>query len=107
MKLIFVNRYFHPDHSATSQMLSGVAFALAAAGQDVHIVTSRQRYDAPDVALPGSETIDGVGVTRVWTSRFGRSNLIGRSFDYVTFYSDRGARALAPSAPRRHRRRQD
>ncbi len=86
MKLIFINRYFHPDHSATSQMLSGVAFALAANGHDVRIITSRQRYDAPDVTLPPSETIDGVAITRVWTSRFGRSNLIGRTFDYLTFY---------------------
>ncbi|HEY1246144.1 MAG TPA: hypothetical protein VGF29_15065, partial [Hyphomicrobiaceae bacterium] len=29
VKLIFVNRFFHPDHSATSQMLSDLAFALA------------------------------------------------------------------------------
>ena len=27
--VIFINRYFHPDHSATSQMLSDLAFALA------------------------------------------------------------------------------
>ena len=86
VKLIFVNRYFHPDHSATSQMLSGVAFELAAAAYDVHVVTSRQRYDAPGEALAGRETVDAVAITRVWTSRFGRSNLIGRAFDYLTFY---------------------
>ena len=27
--IIFVNKYFHPDLSATSQMLSDLAFALA------------------------------------------------------------------------------
>lgn len=86
MKLIFVNRYFHPDHAATGQMLSGIAFALAASGHDVHVITSRQRYDAPDIALPAGETIDGVVVTRLWTSRFGRANLTGRSLDYLTFY---------------------
>ena len=86
MKLIFINRYFHPDHSATSQMLSGVAFGLAAMGHDVAILTSRQRYDAPEVVLPSHEIVDGVAITRVWTSRFGRTNLIGRAVDYVTFY---------------------
>ncbi len=86
MKLIFVNRYFHPDHSATSQMLSGVAFALASKGHAVHVVASRQRYDTPDIPLPPGETIDGVRITRVWTSRFGRNHLVGRACDYLTFY---------------------
>ena len=26
MRVIFLNRYFYPDHSATSQMLSDLAF---------------------------------------------------------------------------------
>ena len=86
MKLVFINRYFHPDHSATSQMLSGIAFGLAAGGCDVRVITSRQHYDAPDEHLPPHETIGGVGITRVWTSRFGRSNLAGRAIDYLTFY---------------------
>lgn len=86
MKLIFVNRFFHPDHSATSQMLSGVAFGLAARGRHVLVITSRQRYEGPQDSLPASETIEGVDVHRIWTTRFGRSNLIGRAFDYLTFY---------------------
>jgi hypothetical protein len=42
--VIFLNRYFHPDHSATSQMLSDLAFALAARGLRISVITSRQRY---------------------------------------------------------------
>ena len=90
MPLIFLNRYFHPDHSATSQMLSDLAFALAAEGRSVHVLTSRLRYDDPAAVLPASETIDGVTVTRLWTSRFGRSNLLGRAVDYATFYLSAG-----------------
>ena len=30
VKLVFINRFFYPDHSATSQLLSDLAFALAA-----------------------------------------------------------------------------
>lgn len=86
-KLIFVNRYFHPDHSATSQMLSDLAFGLAEGGQfNIHIVTSRQRYDNPTADLPELEIINGVTVHRVWTSRYGRSNLWGRAMDYASFY---------------------
>jgi len=27
MRLVFVNRFFHPDHSATSQILGDLCFA--------------------------------------------------------------------------------
>ena len=86
MKLIFVNRYFHPDLSATSQMLSDLAFHLAARGREVHVVTSRQRYDDAAARLAAIETRDGVRIHRVWTSRFGRGWLPGRALDYFSFY---------------------
>ncbi|HLF97408.1 MAG TPA: glycosyltransferase family 4 protein [Methylococcaceae bacterium] len=86
-KLIFVNRYFYPDHSATSQMLSDLAFGLAKKGDcEIHVVTSRQRYDNPMAGLSPRETVDGVEIHRTWTSTFGRNNLIGRAFDYLGFY---------------------
>ena len=86
-KLVFVNRYFYPDHSATSQMLTDLAFGLSKAGHhDVHIVTSRQRYDDPLANLPAKETVDQIRIHRVWTSTFGRQNLLGRAMDYLSFY---------------------
>jgi glycosyltransferase involved in cell wall biosynthesis len=90
--LVFLNRFFHPDHSATSQMLSDLAFTLAEGGSKVLVITSRQRYDAPGDALPAREAVGGVSVYRVWTSRFGRTNLIGRVIDYATFYLSAGWR---------------
>jgi hypothetical protein len=86
VKLIFLNRFFHPDRSATSRMLSDLAFALAERGRAVCVITSRQRYDAPADTLPPTETVHGVSVYGVWTSRFGRANLLGRAIDYATFY---------------------
>lgn len=86
VKIVFINRFFHPDHSATSQMLADLAFALAAAGREVHVVTSRLRYDDPAAVLPSRETLDGVAIARIWTTRFGRSNLLGRAVDYLSFY---------------------
>ena len=86
MKLIFLNRYFHPDISATSQMLTSLAFHLASRGSEVHVITSRQRYDDPQADLPASESGSGVHIHRVWTSRFGRQVLAGRAIDYASFY---------------------
>lgn len=86
MKWIFLNRYFHPDISATSQMLSDLAFHLASQGADVHVIASRQRYDDAAAGLPAIETVRGVHVHRVRTSRFGRAWLPGRALDYLSFY---------------------
>jgi colanic acid biosynthesis glycosyl transferase WcaI len=85
-RLIFVNRYFHPDHSATSQMVSDLAFAEAARGRDVVVVTSGQIYDDPAASLPASETVRGVAIHRVRTSRRGRRGIAGRVVDYLSFY---------------------
>ena len=92
MRVIFLNRYFYPDHSATSQMLSDLAFFLAGAGHEVCVVTSCQRYDDAAAGLPLRERIDGVEVHRVRTTRFGRDNLVGRAADYATFYLAAGWR---------------
>ena len=86
MTLIFLNRFFYPDHSATSQLLSDLAFGLADRGASVTVITSRSSYEFQDQRLPPRETINGVRVDRVWTSNFGRSRLALRSIDYLTFY---------------------
>src|SRR5215467_1773262 len=86
MKVVFVNRFFYPDHSATSQLLTDLTFHLVKTGTAVHVITGRQVYDDPDFTLPSNELIQGVRVIRVWTTRFGRQNLLGRTLDYLTFY---------------------
>lgn len=85
-RIIFVNRYYRPDHSATAQLLTDLAERLAADGSAVTVVTSRQCYDAPERRLPARELLAGVEVRRVWTSRFGRAKLTGRAMDYLSFY---------------------
>lgn len=86
MTVIFANRYFFPDQSATSRMVSSLAFALAREGTDVAILTSRQLHDGGKADLPAQESIDGVRVVRLGTSRFGRLKLLGRMIDYLTFH---------------------
>jgi glycosyltransferase involved in cell wall biosynthesis len=88
MKLVFFNRFFLPDPSATSQMLSDLALHLAAAGEEVHVVTSR---------VPGGEAreemIGGVCVHRVADAVAGPHGLARRALAYFDYY--RGARAAA------------
>jgi colanic acid biosynthesis glycosyl transferase WcaI len=86
MRIVLVNRYFHPDQSATSRMVSGLAFALAKRGYSVAVLTSRQYHNRTDMALPARETIQGVEVSRLATSAFGRASLPGRAADYLSFH---------------------
>jgi glycosyltransferase involved in cell wall biosynthesis len=86
MKLIFINRFFYPDHSATSQILSDLAFFLSTRGHPVQVITSRLGYGEQNETLPKSESIKGVDVRRVWSTGFGSQSMFGKMLDYMTFY---------------------
>lgn len=85
-RIIWVNRFFYPDESATSLMLTDLVRTLAvqASGPDHHLVTSNGRYaggdGAPVAALPG------VAVHRI--PAFGRNNasLALRLVNFALFY---------------------
>lgn len=86
MACIFINRFFYPDISATSQILSDVAFDVAKTGQAVHVITSRFTYNDPQQCLPPEETVENVVIHRVASARFGRRSLIGRAISGLSFY---------------------
>jgi len=85
MKIVFFNRFFHPDTSATSQILSDLAFHLAERGHEVHAVASRVTGAASDL-----ETTRGVVIHRVATASAEPHSLAARGLAYLDFY--RGAR---------------
>src|SRR5262249_58903539 len=85
-RFIFLNRFFYPDHAATSELLSDLAFELARRGLRIKVITSRLGYDNTANPLPSHETVSGVEVFRMWTSRQGRPRLHGRILDYLSFY---------------------
>lgn len=99
-RICFVNRYFYPDVAATSQLLADLAFDVAEGGHNVKVITSRQRYEDSTARLPPREFVRGLEIIRVWTPRFGRARLLGRTLDYVGFYVAAGAALLMNT--RRH-----
>lgn len=84
-RIIFVNRFYAPDLSATSQILTDIAEHLASEKRRVTVLSTRLSYDG-QVAYEKRETINDVEVHRLWTSSFGRGNWLGRACDYLTFY---------------------
>jgi glycosyltransferase involved in cell wall biosynthesis len=95
----FLNRFFWPDCSATSQIVSDLAFHLAASGREVGVIASRGLYDDPNAALPARETRDGVTIHRIVRPRFGRAKLVGRAVDYLAMYRGFAAALWRLAAP--------
>jgi colanic acid biosynthesis glycosyl transferase WcaI len=94
-RVVFVNRFFYPDESATSRMLSDLAFRLAQRGIDVAVVTSRQLYENPHGQLPAQESVQGVSIHRIAAFTFGRARLLGRALDYLSFHVAAGLKLLS------------
>jgi len=87
LNIRFIHQYFHPDLSSTSQIISQIAFELAAQGAEVSVICSRNKYDAAQKgeSLPGREVIRGVRVLRCWGPSYGRKYLVGYFLDMVSF----------------------
>jgi colanic acid biosynthesis glycosyl transferase WcaI len=85
-KVIFVNRFFYPDQSATSQILTDLAFFLADESHEVHVITSRNMVTGKASQLRRNETISKVTVHRVGLLAVQSPGLISRSLNFVSFY---------------------
>ena len=89
-RVVLLNRFFFPDRSPTSVLLSDLAFALGQRDFDVTVITSRLRYDDREAELPANEAVRGVDIRRVWSFRSGRDHLVERSLEYLSFYLSAG-----------------
>ena len=94
-RLVFVNRVFTPDESATAQLLHDLATALAALGRTVVVVTTG------DTRLPRRERVQGVEVLRIAGGARPRRGLLRRALQ------DAGAWAGLVRATAREARRGD
>src|SRR5262249_19543848 len=86
MRIIILNQFFYPDHSATSQLMTELAESLVDAGLEVTAVAGRGFYTGGGT-LPRREQYKGARIERAWSTRFGKRNLAGRLSDYFSFYA--------------------
>ena len=86
MKLVFFNRYYWPDRSATSQLLTDLATALTAAGHQVRVVAGNRTQDPAAARLTSRARERGVEIARLRVTALGRLGLAGRALDYLAFY---------------------
>ena len=85
IRTLFVNRFYHPDLSATSRMLTQLTEDMASHGQDISVITSRYSYLGGAEAWPDRDRHRGVTIQRVWSTHFGRRSSVGRLVDYLSF----------------------
>jgi glycosyltransferase involved in cell wall biosynthesis len=103
MRILFLNQYFHPDRSATSQLLTELCEDLAER-HDVFVVTGRPSYNAAhDTGSRGlvSKELQGrVRVARVWSTTFDRAaGMPGRLTNYGTYLTSSLAGAFSGARP--------
>jgi glycosyltransferase involved in cell wall biosynthesis len=94
VRLVILNQFFYPDHSATSQLMTDLAESLVGRGFDVTALSGRGRYNGGD-RLPPREVYRGVRVERAWATGFGKGSFVGRLADYLTFYLGAAWKLLA------------
>ena len=86
MRLIFINRFFYPDESATSLMLTDLVQGLSQLDLDMHVITASASYTGTDAssssALPARLT-----VTHLPNLAVSHQSLTGRLLNFITFYA--------------------
>jgi colanic acid biosynthesis glycosyl transferase WcaI len=85
MRVIILNQFFYPDHSATSQLMTDLGESLIEQGVQVTALAGRGRYNGGD-GLPPSEVYKGVRIERAWATGFGKASAVKRLSDYLSFY---------------------
>jgi colanic acid biosynthesis glycosyl transferase WcaI len=84
-RVLLVNRYYGGT-TATGQLLEELAEDLVATGIDVTVLTGDLGYESMAV-LPGrNEWANGIHIYRVPSTQFGRSSILNRMMDFVSFY---------------------
>ena len=86
MKILLLNAHYWPDLSAaTAQMLTGLGEELARQGHEVRVICGRRKYDEPSVLFPKRQVRNGVHITRIWNSSFGKGAKWKRAVDFATW----------------------
>jgi colanic acid biosynthesis glycosyl transferase WcaI len=86
-RVIWVNRFFHPDESATSIMLTDLVRQLVVHGDWArhHLVTSNARYAGGNEG--SGATVAGVTIHRIPAIGSGNASLLVRLANFLLFYT--------------------
>jgi colanic acid biosynthesis glycosyl transferase WcaI len=102
LRILVLNQYFHPDQSATSQLLTELCEDLAE-HHEVYVVTGRPSYNPTETTasrgMVSRENHGRVRVARVWSTSFDRAHLSKRLLNYGTYLLTSCIGALSIGSP--------
>jgi colanic acid biosynthesis glycosyl transferase WcaI len=96
---LLLNQTFHPDVAATAQYLTDVARGLATAGHEVQVIASRRAYDEAEKFFAARETWNGIRISRVFATGFGKRARWRRALDFASFMLSCSLRLLFTRRP--------
>ncbi len=94
MRMLFINQFFWPDSSATSQQLTDLVVGLAARGEEIEVLCG----DSGGYAAAAGSVAPRATVHRVRAMPFTRGKL-GRMISYLSFYATAFVRGLTLRRP--------
>ncbi len=95
-RVVILNQYYVPDVASTGNLLSELAEYLVNHGSEVSVITSQPSYGPPETwrECPRFAIEDGIRVTRLWTTRFSKDSVLGRTCNSLTFLVQLALRVL-------------
>jgi glycosyltransferase involved in cell wall biosynthesis len=96
VRVLVVNQYFHPDRSATAQLLTELCDDLAQSSR-VQVIAGRPSYNP--VTEEERDRESPVQVKRAWSTSFDRTWMPGRLLNYATYLAGSVIQAMAASRP--------
>lgn len=85
MRILFISQVFWPDTSSVAQHLWDLAEALEKKGHSVNAYSSRYPYEDKTTQYPTSEKHNRVVIERINHTGFGKSSVLGRLADFLSF----------------------
>lgn len=98
VRVLVVNQYFHPDRSATAQLLTELCDDLSQ-HHEIHVVAGRPSYNLARSMNIFPTPHSDVRVSRAWSTAFDRAWMPGRLTNYATYLTTSLAAAVTASRP--------
>ena len=102
-KVTIINQYYVPDTSSSGYLLQQIAESLAAADDEVTVITCQPSYGPPESwqDCPADGILGGVRVRRLWTPRGSKDQLPRRLLSAAIYMTSLTVRLLFSSDSRR------
>ena len=87
MRLVFINRFFYPDGSATALMLADLVEGLAPLRLEMHVITGRAAHTPGASGAAADFPAARLSVTRLPHLGAGHQSIAGRLVNFAVFYA--------------------